>query len=301
MSLKYGILSALALCVILLLILKNYEVWTHPLEFVPEKSSVERRRAKAETAPPTLIRKETPNNHSQTFLAQRNIFSPGRKDFPAPQAKRPIVRPQIALYGVTLAGDYQSACISNPGSSLRKAERETTTLRIGEKIGEYRLSKILPDRIALEAMEDSFEVLLYDPAKPKKRIYTKIETKPATVTGTASASSRISSQEFPKPVQPITARMLRTQMPQSAPAAPSPSPRSRRAASYAPGEAPTPPSPATPIGPPRASTGSSVGSFIGSQTSPVRAEIRVPSSGLRMLRIAAVPSLYSEIGNSEPR
>ena len=47
-------------------------------------------------------------------------------------------------------------------------------LKIGDRIGEYKLAKILPDRIALEAMEDAFEVLLCDPAKPKKRIYEKV-------------------------------------------------------------------------------------------------------------------------------
>lgn len=264
MSFRYGILTVLALCVILLLIFKNYEVWTRPVGSVSEKSPVERPKTKTEPTPATLTREESPANHSNGF-SQRNIFSPNRKDFPAPQAKKPIVRPQIALYGVTLAGDYQSACISNPGSTLRKGEREVSTLRIGEKIGEYRLSKILPDRIALEAMEDSFEVLLYDPAKPKQRVYAKTEIKPAAITGTASASS----QE--PPARSVTPRMLRTHVPQPAPAAPSP--RSRRAASYAPrgalggaiGGALTPPSPATPIGPPGTSTGSSVGSLIGSQ------------------------------------
>ncbi len=245
MTLRYGILSGLALFVIFFLVLKNYEVQTRPFESVPEKGSTERSRPKTETASVTPIRKESPTNHSHTFF-QRNIFSPDRRDFPAPEVKKPTVRPQISLYGVTLAGDYQSACIGNSGGTVKKGEREATTLRIGDRIGEYKLSKILPDRIALEAIEDSFEVFLYDPAKPKKRIYAKAESKPATITGTLSASS----QEPPKPAGSPTARIPRTQVPQPAPSAPSPSPRSRRTASYAPGGASAPPSPATPIGPP---------------------------------------------------
>ena len=43
------------------------------------------------------------------------------------------------------------------------------TLKIGEKIGEYKLAKILPDRITMEATGDSFDVLLYDPKVPKKK------------------------------------------------------------------------------------------------------------------------------------
>ncbi|MCX8012047.1 MAG: hypothetical protein N3A64_02685, partial [Desulfobacterota bacterium] len=51
-------------------------------------------------------------------IAGKNIFSPERKDFPFPTLpsdaktlQKPKVRPQITLYGTTLAGDYQSASI----------------------------------------------------------------------------------------------------------------------------------------------------------------------------------------------
>ena len=98
-----------------------------------------------------------------------------------------MVRPQVILYGVTIAGDYQTASIANPGRPLRKGERETLTIKLGEKVGEYRVANISSDRITLEAEGDSFEVLLYDPRMPKKRTDVKTEAKPATVTSTQPA------------------------------------------------------------------------------------------------------------------
>ena len=43
------------------------------------------------------------------------------------------------------------------------------TVKLGDQIGEFKLAKILPDRITMEAAGDSFEVLLYDPRTPKTK------------------------------------------------------------------------------------------------------------------------------------
>jgi len=141
-------------------------------------------------------------------LAEKNIFSPERKEFPifsVPEvAKKPQARPQIVLYGVTLAGDYQSASLVQTGRVVRKGEREMMTLRIGEQIGEYRLTKIMPDRIVLEGEGDSFDVLLNDPSKPKQRTVVKTETKPAVVTSVLPGPSPGPVVEPPRPGIPGT-------------------------------------------------------------------------------------------------
>jgi hypothetical protein len=155
-----------------------------------------------------------------TALVEKNIFSPERKEFPLPiqtstvPAKKPQTRPQVVLYGVTLAGEYQSASIAQIGKPLRKGERELSTLKVGEKIGEYELKKILPDRISLESEGDSFEVLLYDAAKPKARTVVRTESKPATVTSTLPG---------PTPVDPSRPGVPGTPMPEAPrPTVPSP-------------------------------------------------------------------------------
>ena len=190
MSSKYGFLSFLVLGVLLLLIFKNYEIWTQPIELVPEKNVGKRSQSKPEGKPevPSTLRtqKDSASIKSYIFIAAKNIFSPERKDFPIPlgNGRKELVRPQIVLYGVTIVGDYQAASVTNPGRPLQKGERETFTVRKGERIGEYKLVKILSDRVTLEAEGDTFEVLLYDSKMPKRRMDVKTDGRPATVTST---------------------------------------------------------------------------------------------------------------------
>ena len=190
MSLRHGILTLLLFFFVVLLGLKNYEVWTLPIELVPVKGEAKKVGPKVETPPATGGKKEQTPIESYIFVAEKNVFTPDRKDFPvvAPppvaEVKKPIVRPQVILYGVTIVGDYQSASVTSPGRQPRKGERELMTLKIGDRVGDYKLAKILPDRIAMEAEEDTFEVLLYDPKAPKQRTYGKTETQPATITST---------------------------------------------------------------------------------------------------------------------
>ena len=193
MSLKHGILSLLLLFFVLLLGIKNYEIWTLPIELGPEKGETKKSGVKIENPPTIVGKKETTPIESYIFIAEKNIFNSERKDFPviAPpppvsEVKKPIVRPQIILYGVTIGGDYQSASVVNPGRPLKKGERELMTLKVGDQIGEYKLVIISPDRITMEATEDKFEVLLYDAKSPKQRAYAKTESRPATVTSTLS-------------------------------------------------------------------------------------------------------------------
>lgn len=220
------------------------------MEGTPKIEATKKHVTKIEVPKIMEEKKESSNDLAHTIIADRNIFNPERRDFPTqsgPEGKKPLVRPQIILYGVTMAGDYQSASISNPGRPLKKGEREAITLKIGDRIGEYKLAKILPDRVALEAVEDTFEVLLYDPNKPKQRVYAKAESKPASITtvlptspassATSSASSQITpSQEAPKAAESIRESATRTQAPDPTSSAPYPYPtlRSRRASTAEP-------------------------------------------------------------------
>ena len=201
MSLKYGVLCLLLSFIVLLLVLKNVYIWTHPPELPPEKGAEKKAEKKPEA--PALGRepKDTTSIKSYILISEKNIFHPERKEFPILQVegKKPVVRPQVVLYGVTITGDYQTATLANPGRPLKKGERESMTLKTGDQIGEYKLAKIALDRITLEAGEDSFEVLLYDPRAPKKRVEVKTETKPVTVTSAQPAPAG----PIPKPTAPI--------------------------------------------------------------------------------------------------
>ncbi len=204
MSLKYTAFSILFFFIVIFLGLKNYDTWTRPLEISPGKK-VEKKTERKTVAPPvTADAKVPPSIASYVFIAEKNIFSPERKEFPLPMAsaKKPSVRPQVILYGVTIHEDYRYASVVNPGRPLKKGEREMITLKQGEQIGEYRLAEILSDRIRLEASGDSFEVLLYDPATPKRRSDTKTASrKPPSVISTVPVPASAST-EAPRPIPP---------------------------------------------------------------------------------------------------
>jgi hypothetical protein len=254
-SVRYLILCLIALLAITILAMENYETWTRPLEVGPEKAVPKKPPAKTETpagAPASKEAAPAATVESYVQIASKNIFSPERKDFPilmaadpSKEVKKPVVRPQAVLYGVTIAGDYKSASIAITGRPLQRGEREVNTYRVGDKLGEYKVAKILPDRISLEAQDDQFEVLLYDARAPKKRVVARTETKPATITSTLPAPPpgapvAGSTQPFPpgvpRPGEPARGVASEAHMPRSiTPAAtpmptptPAPTPRARR-------------------------------------------------------------------------
>jgi hypothetical protein len=131
--------------------------------------------------------KEAPAPAQFRTVSDKNIFSPDRKEFPIPllsEVKKPPVRPNLQLFGVVIGEGFHSAVINNPTRRADRGERETMTVKEGEKVGEYTVAKVLPDRITLESTGDSFDVLLYDPTKQKRRpVVTPAPSPPAVSPG----------------------------------------------------------------------------------------------------------------------
>ena len=260
MSMKYGVFCFLLALVVLLLAIKSYEIWTQPIKWVPEKGETKKSESKTEIISPAGTEKETKPIQAYITIAEKNIFNPERKDFPVTASaggpgggpgaliKKPIARPQVVLYGVTLLEDYQSASIANPGRPLKRGEREIFNLKLGDKVGEYKLTKILTDRIIFEAEEDNFEVLLYDTKMPKRRSDVKTENKPATITSTLPAPTPPTGGalrpappvgQAVRPVEPVPERVTPT-TPAPRPATPSIPPRVLRRGEVPAGGAPIP-------------------------------------------------------------
>lgn len=205
MNLRYFVLTLMFCPLLLYLGLKNYEIWNRADSTSIGIKKVEKK--KVEKSSKKEIPEERKSSSLETLISisEKNIFHPERKEFPllppssAPgkgEVKKPIVRPQVVLHGIVYQEDYQSALVIQVGRKLLPGERETMRVKIGDRLGDYKVSKIFPDRILLESEEDSFEVLLYDPKSPKKRTAVRTEVKPPTIT------SAIPSPEPPKPASP---------------------------------------------------------------------------------------------------
>lgn len=218
-SSKYGILCILLFFIVLILGYGNYEMWSSPSGMNTKKESGKKGETRADSPAPAATSKETVPQEAFSVIAEKNVFNPDRKEFSTTAAAamaKPVARPQITLFGVVIDNNFQTASIINPGRPLHKGERETKTLKVGDMVGDYKLAKILPDRIVMEGGEDSFEVLLHDPKAPKKRVEVKTPTQPATITSTSSTVTPAVAQPAPPAGMP---------QPASSPVIPAPTPR----------------------------------------------------------------------------
>lgn len=222
MSLRYGALCMLLGFIVLLLALKNHELWTQPIEGILEERGTRKGETGVEGPVMPVGPKEKAPVASYVTISEKNLFHPERKEFAVTtlDQSKPTARPQIILYGVTVKEDYQSATIVHPGRPLRKGEREMMTIKIGDRVGEYRLSKISVDRITMEAGEDTYEVLLYDSSLPKKRTVVRTESKPAETRTVSPAPAPATvpapaprAAEAPKPGEPSRERVMEAPLP----------------------------------------------------------------------------------------
>jgi len=220
--------------VVLILGYENYEIWSSPGALVINKGGDKKWEGRPEPPPGILSPKVVLPRQSFEVIAEKNIFNPDRKEFSiqaTPGMSKPITRPPVILYGVVIAGKYQMASIVNPGRPLHKGEREIKTIKVGESVGEYKLTKIMPDRIVLEGGEDSFEVLLYDPRSPKRRLEIKTPSLPATITSAvpSAPSPEVKPTVPPAAIAPPAVTPLspapRPIIPTPVPRTPSPQPQ----------------------------------------------------------------------------
>jgi len=187
MSSKKYLFLNISLCLaILVFAVEILETWHDPTELLTDTGIARGKvEARIEDPPMSASAKEPMSLQSYHLISERNIFSPERRDFPIPPApaetQKPIVRPPVVLYGVAIGENHQYAIVVNPGRTLRKGEREPLHLTVGEKIGEYRLAKILPDRITMEGNGDSFEVLLNDSKNPKRHMEPRPKREPGMI------------------------------------------------------------------------------------------------------------------------
>ncbi len=184
---KYYLIHLLLILIIVFLMQKNYEEWTSSLPAWKETAGSKQKKNVA-VLPSPAREKAIQNPAAYRPVSDKNIFSPDRKEFPVllvnPQAGRPPARPVVELYGVGVGPEFHSALVSNLTRRADRGDRETISVKLGDRVGEYKVAAIREDRITLESSADSFDVLLYDPAKPKKRpavVSTKTPTPPTPI------------------------------------------------------------------------------------------------------------------------
>jgi hypothetical protein len=181
MTKKFFLINFVLSLVIIFLAERNYREWTSPLPAVKEIAD-SRQKTIAPVSPSPEWKKEVPNTTIVRLLSDKNIFSPDRKEFPVaqvtPEIVKPPVRPNLQLFGVAVGPEFLSAIINNPTRRADRGERETMSVRKGDRVGEYKVAAITEDRITLESSDDTFDVLLYDPKRKKRGPAVASQTTP---------------------------------------------------------------------------------------------------------------------------
>ncbi|MCI0422063.1 MAG: hypothetical protein L0387_17670 [Acidobacteria bacterium] len=147
-------------------------------------------------APKSGDKQPEPPNYSaivdnHLFVADRNSVIP--PELVAPEAR--TLGPKPFLMGImTLSGEEVALMISADPRDGRDYRR----LKVGESINEYRLMKILDQRVVMKANGKDVEVRLNEPAKLVARDLTPSAPTPSggpqvTTVGTTGASSGASS------------------------------------------------------------------------------------------------------------
>jgi len=255
MSKKFMFLNILLIALVGFLFMRNYEEVTRPNAVEKEVAPSKQKTAPTYSVASISQKGEAPAPAVYGVISQKNIFHPERKEFPIilppDPAKKAATRPNLTLFGVAIGESIQSALINNPTRRADKGERETMSVKVGDRVGEYTVKEIQSDRISLESSGDSFDVLLYDPSRQKKR---PVFTPP------------------PTPVRPPGSMPTPTPTPTPSPVPPRPFPRSPG------GTAPTPvPPPGSVVSP-----SPSPGTFSGRSITRGRVEPRrvpAPSTG----------------------
>jgi hypothetical protein len=183
MSKKFYWINFCLILLVLYLSVRNYEEWTNPPPRGKEATETKQKAAGPTAPAPVPNKTEMPPPAYYKVISEKNLFSNERKEFPPPlpppevpskeapkAAPKPPARPNVTLYGVAIVGeDLRTALVNNPNRKIEKGDREAMTVKVGDKVGEYSVSKIQEDRISLEGSGDSFDVLLFDPSRQKKR------------------------------------------------------------------------------------------------------------------------------------
>lgn len=200
---QYAFINFLLSITVIFLFIKNYETWTKPDPGPIVKEESKRSESPGEFIP-LLSTSSRPKFDASSLptIAEKNIFHPERREFvslsPEQPKAMPVNRPQIQLQGILITDEVQRASLTLQGKSLAKGEKATKTLNLGDQIGEYKLTKILPDRIVLETPGDTYEVFLYDLKSPKKRMEIRTPTFP-TESIRSSTGEPVSTTRTPPP------------------------------------------------------------------------------------------------------
>ena len=170
------------------------EVTSQPVQVVSESESV------------LSERNSSPESDFES-LVSRNLFSPARAEIIDTQEKKQNEKnemtaaakenlekslEQVTLYGVMITDNSAEALVSviplrqkpvrrNPRKPKIIQGKKNKWVMVGDSIGEFEVAEINPEGLVLKAGSVTFDLLLYEAGKAKKRAPAKPKAAPVVV------------------------------------------------------------------------------------------------------------------------
>ncbi len=160
--------NGLLLIAAMFLGVRLYETWSARPPAAPPEAAAP---ATGDAAPAPQAAPTRPPLTAYAAVAERNLFSATRTEAP-PEPPRPATgtgapvappAPRPRLHGIVLLPEGRGRAY------LEDVQRRRVfAYSVGDLVGDARLEQIKADRVVLRRGGETFEVLLYDPAKPRQ-------------------------------------------------------------------------------------------------------------------------------------
>lgn len=162
------LVDGILLVVAVFLGVRLYETWSaRPPAAAPDAAAP----TTGNTPPAPQAAPTRPPLTAYAAVTERNLFSATRTEAP-PEPPRPATgtgapvtppAPRPRLYGIVLLPEGRGRAY------LEDVQRRRVfAYSVGDLVGDARLEQIKADRVVLRRGGETFEVLLYDPAKPRQ-------------------------------------------------------------------------------------------------------------------------------------
>ena len=129
-------------------------------------------------------------------IATKNLFNFTRSETPAPAAGPAAAVAKLQLFGVVIEEGRNVAFLEDP------ATKRVFGYKTGDAIAGGQLERIEADRVTIKRGEESIEILLRDPSKPKAVASVPAQPARPTVPGVAPTAPGPPSVQPPPPVPP---------------------------------------------------------------------------------------------------
>jgi hypothetical protein len=187
------VVDGILLVVAVFLGVRFYEAWSALPATAPSESAP---AATFEPPPPPAATPARPPLTAYAVVAERNLFSATRNETPPEPPRSPTASPPAPpapkprLYGVVLLPEGRGRAYLEDVQ-----RRRVSAYSVGDTVGDSRVEQIKADRVVMRRGAETFEVLLYDPAKPRRPA-----APPGVQSPEAGAAGRPAAGRPPAPV-----------------------------------------------------------------------------------------------------